>query len=238
MQQVAQQYKTQQFKNRILASLPKSELEELEPHLSFVSLPQRKMLVDEKLSHGYFLDSGIASTVVTLGSGDTVEVGAAGFEGLVGMSILLGAQTALGQTFMQVGGAGFRIGAAHLQDAFDHCPELRQRILHFMQAFLVQIAQTAACNRLHTIDERLARWLLTCHDRAGSDHFSLTHDFLAQMLGAPRTTVTQAVGELQRAGLIVSSRGAITVADRTRLERASCECYSAVRQAYRQLQVL
>lgn len=238
MQQVAQQLKTQQFKNRILASLPNSEIEELEPHLSFVSLPQRKMLVDEKLSYGYFLDSGIASTVVTLYSGDTVEVGAAGREGLVGLSILLGANRSLGQTFMQVGGSGFRVSATHLRNAFDRCTELRRRILHFMQAFLVQIAQTAACNRVHTIDERLARWLLTCHDRSGSDQLSLTHDFLAQMLGAPRTTVTQAAGELQRAGMIACARGAITIADRERLEKAACECYGAVREAYRQLNVL
>jgi CRP-like cAMP-binding protein len=229
---------TQPFRNRILASLPKSELERLEPHLSLVSLPARKVLVADKLTCGYFLDSGIASTVVTLCSGDTVEVGAAGCEGLVGMSILLGARTAMGQTFMQVGGSGFRMSAAHLRDAFDHCPELRQRILHFMQAFLVQIAQTAACNRLHTIEERLARWLLTCRDRAGSDQLTLTHDFLAQMLGAPRTTVTQAAGELQRAGLIACARGAITITDRGRLERAACECYGAVREAYRQLGVL
>jgi len=228
----------QQFKNRLLASLPESELEILEPHLTLVPLPQRKVLLDEKLSCGYFLESGIASTVVTLISGETIEVGAAGSEGLAGLSILLGARELLGQTFMQVGGSGFRISAAHLREAFDHCTELRQRILRFMQAFLVQVAQTAACNRVHNIDERLARWLLTYHDRAGSNQLLLTHDFLAQMLGAPRTTVTLAVGDLQRAGLIAGQRGTILIVDHRRLERAACECYGAVREAYRHLHVL
>lgn len=229
---------TQQFKNRLLASLPESELEILEPHLTLVPLPQRKILLDEKLSCGYFIESGIASTVVTLISGETIEVGVAGSEGLAGLSILLGAREVMGRTFMQVGGSGFGISAVHLRKAFDYCTELRQRILHFMQAFLVQIAQTAACNRLHNIDERLARWLLTYHDRAGSNQLLLTHDFLAQMLGAPRTTVTLAVGDLQRAGLIACQRGTILIVDPRRLERAACECYGAVREAYRHLHVL
>ena len=229
---------TQHFRNRILASLPESELETLMPHLALVPLPQGKILLDEKLSFGYFLESGVASTVVTLCSGDMVEVGSSGSEGLAGISLLLGARPVYGKTFMQVGGSGFRVSAAHLRSAFDHYIEFRHRVLRFMQAFLVQIAQTAACNRLHPIDERLARWLLTSQDRADSDQLLLTHDFLAQMLGAPRTTVTQAVGELQRAGVIAGQRGTISILDRRRLERAACECYGAVREAYHHLHVL
>lgn len=221
-----------------MAFLPASESTRLRPHLSAVSLRQRTALLDDRLTCGYFLESGIASTVLTLCSGDTVEVGAVGPEGLVGISILLGARSALGHTFMQVSGSAYRIEAGRLRDAFDNCPELRKRVLRYMQAFLVQIAQSAACNRLHTIDERLARWLLTCHDRSDSDHLRLTHDFLAQMLGAPRTTVTQTVGLLQRSGLIACARGEVRIVNRLGLEKAACECYSTVRDTYRQLQVL
>lgn len=234
------QYPAQQFRNRILASIPRDEIAELAPHLTLIHLPQHKPLLDEKLSFGYFLEYGIASFVVTLCSGETVEVGAVGFEGVVGLFIVLGARSAPGEISisMQVGGSGFRIPAANLRHTFDHCAELRRHMQRYMQAFIVQIAHTAACNRLHTIDARLARWLLTYHDRADSDEIHLTHDFLAQMLGAPRTTITMAVGLLQRSGLIASTRGAITIADRQRLEKASCECYHVVREVYRQLDVL
>jgi CRP-like cAMP-binding protein len=228
----------QQFRNRILASLPEPEMDHIVPHLTFVSLPQHKNLLDEELSCGYFLESGVASIVVTLCNGDSVEVGVAGTEALIGLSLLLGAQAPLGHTFMQIAGSGFRIKAAHLREVFEHCPELRQHLLRYMQAFLTQIAQTAACNRMHTIDERLARWLLACRDRVDSDQLRLTHEFLAQMLGAPRTTVTQAAGILQRSGLIACERGAVTIADRLRLEKAACECYCTVRDTYRQLGLL
>jgi CRP-like cAMP-binding protein len=227
----------QQFHNRILASLPRDEIEKLSSHLSFVDLPQHKPLLDERLSCGYFLEYGIASFVITLYSGETVEVGAVGSEGVIGLSILLGARSAPIETFMQVGGSGFRIPAGSLKYAFDHCAELRRHTLRYMQAFMIQIAHTAACNRLHTIEARMARWLLTYHDRAGSDEIHLTHAFLAQMLGAPRTTITQAAGLLQRSGLIACTRGTITITDRQRLEKASCECYKSVRESYRQLGV-
>lgn len=232
------QHPAQRYRNRILATLPRDEIAELASHLSLVHLPQHQHLLDEKLSSGYFIEDGIASFVITLCNGETVEVGAIGFEGVIGISILLGARSAPGEISMQVGGSGFRIPAASLKHAFDRCAELRRHTLRYMQAFIIQIAHTAACNRLHTIDTRLARWLLTYHDRANSDEIHLTHDFLAQMLGAPRTTITQAAGLLQRSGLIACARGTIRIADRQGLEKASCECYKAVRETYRQLRVL
>jgi CRP-like cAMP-binding protein len=195
------------------------------------------MLIDGKAPYGYFLEDGIASVVVTLQSGDTVEVGIVGIDGVVGVPILLGAKSAPGQTFMQIAGSGFRIPAAQLKAEFELEGALRQQLQKYMQAFFVQTAQTAACNRLHTIEERLARWLLACRDRMGSDGLRLTHDFLGQMLGSPRTTVTLAAGLLSRAGMIEYSRGLVTIKNRRQLENTACECYQIVRDAYGQLSV-
>jgi CRP-like cAMP-binding protein len=136
---------------------------------------------------------------------------------------------------MQIAGTGYRIKAELLQESLDHGGELRDLLFRHAQGLFVQGAQTAACNRLHTIEERLARWLLTCHDRMDSNLLHLTHDFLAQMLGSPRTTVTLAAGSLQRSELIDYSRGKVTVQDRPGLEKITCECYRTVRDEYRRL---
>jgi CRP-like cAMP-binding protein len=229
---------TQHYRNRVLASLPEAEINRLIPHLSPVVLEQEKPLLDGQAKHGYFLEQGIASVVVTVANGDTVEVGVIGCDGIVGLPILLGTDGAPGRTFIQIAGSGFRINADTLKKEFERPSELRRYLQRYMHAFLVQSAQTAACNRLHGIEERLARWLLTCRDRMETDDLHLTHDFLAQMLGAPRSTVTLAAGLLQRAGLIDHSRGVVTVRDRARLEDASCECYRTVRNEFRRLSLL
>ncbi len=147
---------------------------------------------------------------------------------LVGIPILLGAKVTAGRTFIQIAGAGFRIPALQLKEEFDRSGEFQQRVHLYMQAFFVQSAQTAACNRLHNIEERLARWLLSCRDRMETDQLHLTHDFLGQMLGAPRTTVTLAAGLLHKAGMIHYSRGVVTIQDRRDLEDTACECYRVV----------
>ena len=226
------------YKNRVLAALPKAEINRLEPHLSPVALHQKTTLLDGKVTYGYFLEQGIASVVVTLGAGDTVEVGVIGVDGIVGIPILLGTGRSPGRTFIQVEGSGYRIKADVLKKEFERPGELRRHLQHYMQAFLVQTAQTAACNRLHGIEQRLARWLATCRDRMDSDRLVLTHEFLGQMLGAPRTTVTLAAGILQRAGLIDYRRGIVTVQDRSALERTACECYRIVRNEFTRLKLL
>jgi CRP-like cAMP-binding protein len=230
--------KQQIYRNRVLAALPRAELNRLRPHLSLVDLKQEDTLVDGTAPYAYFLEGGIASVVVTLKNGNTVEVGIIGVEGVVGVPGLLGIEGSPGRTFIQIAGSGFRIKTEILKQEFERPGELRRLVQRYMQAFMVQTAQTAACNRQHTIEERLARWLLSCQDRIESDELRLTHDFLGQMLGAPRTTVTLAAGLLQRAGLINYSRGVVTVKDRAELEQAACECYDTVRQEFRRLSLL
>jgi CRP-like cAMP-binding protein len=226
------------YKNRVLASLPKSELDSLAPHLTPVTLPQEHILLDGKAAHAYFLEDGIASAVVSVADGGTVEVGVIGIDGVVGLPILLGTGHSPVRTFMQIAGAGFRIDAEKLKAEFERNGELRRHLQKYIQAFMVQTSQTAACNRLHNIEERLARWLLACRDRMSSDRLGLTQDFLGQMLGSPRTTVTLAVGLLERAGMIDHSRGVVTIRHRAALESAACECYRTVRDEYSRLGLL
>lgn len=234
----ANKTQTALYKNRILASLPKGEINRLARQLEPVTLKQGHGLLDGKASYAYFLEEGMASIVLSLASGDTIEVGVIGNEGMVGLPILLGTGSVPGRTFMQIGGSGFRIKAEHLKEEFERGGELNKFLLKHMHALLVQSAQTAACNRLHTIDARLARWLLTCHDRVEADQLLLTHDFLAQMLGSPRTTVTLAAGDLQRTSLIDYSRGKVMIRNRAGLEKIACECYRSVRDEFRRLGLL
>jgi CRP-like cAMP-binding protein len=222
----------------VLAGLPKAEIDRLTPHLEPVILKARTQLLNGQADYAYFIEDGLASVVLTLANGATVEVGVVGIDGVVGIPILLGAGTMPGQTFIQVEGSGYRIDAKLLKDEFERDGPLRTHLQKYMMAHLVQSAQNAACNRLHTITERLSRWLLTCHDRVQSDRISLTHEFLGQMLGAPRTTVTLAAGMLQEAGLIDYSRGHVQVKNRKKLENTTCECYATVRDEFVRLGLL
>ena len=228
----------QPYRNRVLAALPKPEIERLKPHLSPVTLKLRTQLLDGRADYAYFLEDGLASVVLPMQDGGTVEVGVIGKDGVVGLPILLGGDGMPGKTFIQVEGSGFRINAERLKEEFERSGELRRHLQKYLLANLVQSAQNAACNRLHTIGERLSRWLLTCHDRVESDRMPLTHEFLAQMLGAPRTTVTLAAGMLHQAGLIDYSRGHVTIKNRSGLEEAACECYGIVRKEFQRLGLL
>jgi CRP-like cAMP-binding protein len=227
-----------QYKNRILAALPKVELNRLAPHLTPVILKTRTQLLDGKAEHAYFMEEGLASVVLTLADGATVEVGVIGIEGVVGVPMLLGAATVPGETFIQVAGSGYRIDAQRLKNEFERAGQLRNLIQKYMVAHMVQSAQGAACNRLHSISERLARWILTCHDRVQADRMPLTQEFLGQMLGAPRTTVTLTAGLLHQAGLIEYARGHVTIKDRAGLENVACECYATVRNEFTRLGLL
>ena len=226
------------YKNRVLASLPARELSRLSPHLVTVDLPQHKSLLDGKAKEAYFLEVGIASVVVTLEEGDTVEVGVIGNDGVVGIPGLLGVENGTSRTFMQIQGSGYSIKPHILREQFERSGELRNYLQRYMQAFMVQTAQTAACNRVHGIEERLARWLLSCRDRMPSNQLRLTQTFLGQMLGAPRTTVTLAVGILERAGLIDHARGTVVIRNRAQLENTACECYRTVRDEYKRYRLL
>lgn len=226
------------YKNRILAALPKADIDRLAPYLSPVTLKLHTQLLDGKSDHAYFLEDGLASVVLTLADGSTVEVGVIGIEGVVGLPILLGAESMPGKTFIQVSASGFRINAKRLKSEFERDGELRDHLQKYLLANLIQSAQNAACNRLHTISERLARWLLTCHDRVQTDRLPLTHEFLGQMLGAPRTTVTLAAGILHQAGLIDYTRGHVTIRNRQKLEEAACECYRTVSDEFKRLGLL
>ena len=226
------------YKNRVLAALPKAEIDRLRPHLSPVTLKVRTPLLDGHADHAYFMEEGLASVVLTLAGGETVEVGIIGIDGVVGLPIILGAGTVPGETFIQVAGSGYRIEAPRLKAEFERDGQLRSHLQKYVQAYLIQSAQNAACNRLHTISERLARWILTCYDRVQTDRMPLTHEFLGQMLGSPRTTVTLAAGTLHEAGLIDYSRGHVTIKNREKLENVTCECYPTVRDEYRRLGLL
>ena len=225
------------YKNRILAALPKAEISRLAPHLSPLTLEAGRTLLKpgEEIVYAYFLESGMASIVTAMADGTTVETGIAGNEGMVGIPALLGTKSMPNRTFMQIAGTGFRIKAPRLLEEFDRAGALKKQLNCFFQAYLAQTAQIAACNRLHDIAERLARWLLMCHDRMESDTFKITQEFLGHMLGAPRTTVTLAAGILQKAGLIDYTRGRIHIRNRLEMEKVSCECYQAIRNEFDRL---
>jgi CRP-like cAMP-binding protein len=227
-----------QYKNRILAALPRAELNRLTSHLSPATFELRKKLLDGRMNYAYFLEEGLASVVVTAENGKTVEIGVVGKEGVVGIPILLGAGRVPGSTFIQIEGSGFRIKAARLKEEFERAGALRQILQKYLQAFLIQTAQTGVCNRLHNVQQRLARWLLSCHDRAEGDRVPLTQEFLGDMLGAPRTTVTLAAGILQEAGVIAYRRGNLTIKNRKKLENVACECYGTVADEYKRLALL
>jgi CRP-like cAMP-binding protein len=218
------------YKNAILASLPRAEIARLAPHLTPVELAVSVILqeAEQEITHGYFLESGLAAMVVEMANGNTVETAITGREGLVGLPILLGTTSMPSRAFIQIKGAGYKIKARQLREQVENCGTLHNRTHCYIQAHLMQTVQTAACNRLHDIAERLARWLLMCHDRMESDNFSITHEFLGHLLGTPRSTVTLAAGILQKAGLVDYSRGKIHIRDRQGLEEVSCECYSTI----------
>jgi CRP-like cAMP-binding protein len=227
-----------QYKNRVLAALPRSEIQRLAPHLTHVVLKLREILADGHNTSAYFMEEGLASVVITQSNGGTTEVGVIGIDGVVGVPILLGVDSAPGRTFMQVAGSGYSIPAERLKDSFEKPSALRTHLQKYIQGFIVQSAQNSACNRHHEIAQRLARWLLTCHDRIQSERMPLTHEFLGDMLGAPRATVTLAAGQLHKAGFIEYTRGHVTITNRTELEHAACECYRIVRDEFRRLSLL
>ena len=224
--------------NLLLASLDAADGERLQGDLEHVPLPVGKVLFepDAPMSHAYFVDAGLVSVVSTMAEG-TVEVGAVGREGLVGVPILLYADRMPARTFVQVAGEGRRIEAERLRSAVSESRPLERTLLRYVQAFIEQVSQTAACNRLHTLEERCARWLLMTQDRVQVSVLPITQQILSQMLGVHRPAVTLAAGALQKAGLIRYTRGKVTIVDRARLEEAACACYGITRRSLERLVV-
>ena len=220
--------------NRLLAAVPSSEFAQLEPHLERVELRLKDLLQEpnERITHLHFPRSGVISAVKEFLDGDIIEVATIGNEGVAGNSVVLDVHFSANRVLVQVPGEALRIETSALLDALDGCPTLRRILLRYSQALFHQVAQTAACNRAHTVDERCARWLLMTHDRVLSDSFILTQEFLSQMLGVHRPTVSLAARMLQKAGIITYVRGQVTVLDRKALEEASCECYRSIVEQY------
>ena len=216
--------------NLLLLSIPDEEFALLRPLLEPIDLPRYLVLYEqgEKIVHSYFLNQGMISLVIIASDGRTVEVGIAGRRGVAGVPLAFGLDHAYSRAIVQLPGNGLRISAEFLPQAFDRCPNLRRLIERYVVTQQLQVAQIAACNRLHDMDQRLARWLLMCQDTIDSGLIPLTHEFIAQMLGSGRPTVTIAAGVLERAGLIENSRGNVKIVNRKRLEDAACECYGAI----------
>jgi CRP-like cAMP-binding protein len=223
--------------NHLLAILPREALARLQPHLESVALAFRECLYapNEPISQVYFPCSSVISLVLPLEGGAAIEVATVGNEGMLGLPAFLGAGSIPGEAFCQIPGQALRLGAQILHQETAAGGPLHDVLLRYTQGLMNQIAQSAACNRAHSIDERCARWLLTTHDRAGSDRFPLTQEFLAQMLGVRRAGVSAAASILQRAGFIRYSRGMMTITDRPGLESAACGCYRIVRDEFERL---
>jgi CRP-like cAMP-binding protein len=218
--------------NRLLSSLSRDLQIRLLPRMEKVSLSVRQVLFEAEgpIAEVYFPLSGVMSLVITLRGGETVEIATVGNEGMVGTPVFLGAARSPMRAFCQVAGQALRMRAESFQHSVSEHRELAEVVRSHAHGLFNQIAQTTACNHVHTVQQRLCRWLLMTHDRVGADEFHLTQEFLAQMLGVRRPSVTVAAGLLQKAGLVRYQRGRIRIVDRAGLEARSCECYETVRQ--------
>lgn len=217
-------------RNSLLNALPVEDREQLEPLLTPLPLEIKTVLFEpgQSIEHVYFPLNGVISLVTPLEDGAIVEVATVGNEGLVGVPLVAGGSLAV-RAISQVAGWVVRMDSLAFLKAVNRSEPLRNLIDDYLQALFGQIAQAAACNRLHSNEERLSRWLLMSHDRVGVDEFAITHEFLGQMLGSRRATVTLSAGILQAAGLIKYHRGLVTIVDRVGLEGVSCECYGVIK---------
>ena len=220
------------MENELLLGLPSNEGDSIFSKLTFVQLRTHDVLHESEapIKFAYFMNSGLASILTVMEQGKNVEVGLVGKEGFVGIPLLVGFSTSHSQAVIQIEGSAFRISAQELAMVLSHSPTLKRKLHQYEQTFAIQATQVAACNRLHEVDERLARWLLMSQDRIDSETIPLTHEFLAHMLGTRRSSVTVAAGLLSRAGLITYTRGHVKIENRDRLEDAACECYEQIQR--------
>jgi CRP-like cAMP-binding protein len=220
--------------NSLLGALSGSDFAKLRPHLSIVDLKHRTILADvgDRLRYAYFPHTAVISLMAVMQDTRVAETAAIGPEGMVGFEILLHRPSATNRSLVQVPGLASRISSKHLADVMTGSTSLQSLLLKYLGALFIHTTQSVACNSLHKLEERCCRWLLMAHDGARRDRFDLTQDFLAEMLGVHRPTVTIVARTLQAARLINYSRGVVTILDRTGLERSACECYGIVKQAY------
>lgn len=218
--------------NQILLQLPLKERGMLLPKLELVRLKTHHVLHEpgDTLKSAYFCNTGLISILSVFPDGKSVEVGLIGREGFVGVPLVAGFRTTPTRAVAQIEATAFRVDGETLMLILKQCPQLERQLQQFSQILAMQVTQIAACNRLHEVDERLARWLLMSADRIGSDSVPLTQEFLAQMLGTRRSSVTVAAGILEKAGLIAHSRGETEIIDRPKLEEAACECYGIMQR--------
>lgn len=223
--------------NHLLAALPQSEGERLFPHLEWVPLPLGEALYESggRLNHVYFPTTAIVSLLYVMENGASAEIAVVGNEGIVGIALFMGGETMPNRAVVQSAGHGYRLKGQVLQQEFNRSGALQHLLLRYTLALLTQMAQTAVCNRHHSVDQQLCRWLLLSLDRLPANELKMTQELIANMLGVRREGVTEAAGNLQSAGLIRYNRGHITVLDRPGLEARVCECYEVVRKEFSRL---
>src|ERR1700728_136532 len=224
-------------KNLLLAALPDAEWQRWRHFLEKVEMPLGQVLYEAgaTLTHVYFPTTCIVSLLYVMENGASAEIAVVGNEGLVGISLFIGGESTPSRAVLQSAGHGLRLKAQLMKDEFDRAGPVLHLLLRYTQALITQMAQTAACNRHHTLDQQLCRWLLLSLDRLRSNELVMTQELIANMLGVRREGVTEAAGQLHKAGLIRYQRGHITVLDRAGLERRTCECYAVVNKQYDRL---
>jgi CRP-like cAMP-binding protein len=224
-------------RNQLLAALPEADWQRWLPQLEWVDLPLGHVLYESggTLSHVYFPTSAIVSLLYVMENGASAEIAVAGREGLVGVSLFMGGGSTPSRAVVQSAGEGFRIRAHAIKEEFHHSAPAMNLLLRYTQALITQMTQTAACNRHHTVDQQLCRWLLLSLDRLPGSELKMTHELIANMLGVRREGVTAAALKLQKLGLIRYARGHVDVLDRSGLERTTCECYAVVKREYDRL---
>ena len=224
-------------KNKLLAALPEAEWERWLPQLEWVQMPLGQVLCESgrTISHVYFPTNSIVSLLYVMESGASAEIAVVGNEGIVGISLFMGGESTPSRTVVQSAGEGFRLKARMIKEEFDRSGPVLRLLLRYTQALISQMAQTAVCNRHHSLDQQLCRWLLLSLDRLSGNELVMTQELIANMLGVRREGVTEGALKLQKAGLIQYSRGHITVLNRQGLEERTCECYAVVKKEYDRL---
>ena len=218
--------------NHLLAALPTAERARIFPHLQFLSMPLGAVLYEtgDLLQYVYFPTDSIVSLLYVMADGASAEIAVVGNEGLIGVALFMGGETTSSRAIVQSAGGAYRLGGKELKDEFHRDGQMQVLLLRYTQALITQMAQTAVCNRHHSVDQQLCRWLLLSLDRLPSRRLTMTQELIANMLGVRREGVTEAASKLQKLGVIRYSRGQITVLDRSELEQLCCECYGVVKR--------
>ena len=225
------------LQNQLLAALPPADLARISDKIEAVPMPLGHVLYEsgDQLQHVYFPTNSIISLLYVMEDGSSAEIAIVGSEGIVGISLFMGGETTPSRAIVQSAGQAFRVSSKLLKTEFHRAGPLQDVLLRYTQALITQMSQTAVCNRHHSVEQQLCRWLLMSLDRLGSTELSMTQKLIADMLGVRREGVTEAAGKLQKLGLIEYSRGRIVVLDRAGVERHACECYQVVKREYTRL---